>query len=284
MHWPWVWSVGLGAAAVAATASHVRQLRERRHAARPGEELVADAVTAMAGLQHAQERPGMERHRGLVELLAAQQAWAEHTQERVGGAVHALNSGAGKTLVGVDGADDLERAVSAQINTLPDITRIQGVQRTPEFLPKRQRGQPIGPVPTLERGAEIGDLFTALSRTVEKRIRHMQALVSMAMQSGNADAAANRELSEAAAAAAAVSRDSLELARDGRYLTALQALAGADLPIPLDGVPGEATRRELEQHAVRLREIAEDHDVALRAWCADALGRCSAVRQKGVAR
>ena len=49
-------------------------------------------------------------------------------------------------------------------------------------------------MPTLERHAEIGDLFTTLRRTVEKRIRHTQALVSMAMQSRNADAAVNREL------------------------------------------------------------------------------------------
>src|SRR5438309_6621910 len=115
MHWPWVWSVGLGAAAVAATASYVHQLRGRRNA-RPGEELIAEAVTAMAGLLHAQVRPGMERHRGLVELLAAQQAWAERTQERVGGAIHALNSGPGTLAVSVDGTDSLERAVSAQIN------------------------------------------------------------------------------------------------------------------------------------------------------------------------
>lgn len=298
MHWPWwVWPAAAGPALVGALISFAYQVRQRRHD-QPAKDLIAEAVGAMVPLLGDAKAPGLAAHRSMVDLLAAQQAWAEHMEERVRPRVLALTSKAatpGSADEAADGGHDVAQAIRSLINTLPS-TGIAAAADTGSAGSagsggsavrsgvRRRTERPLGRVPKLDGREEVGEVYAALARTVATRVRQAELLLALAAESKAVEPGVRRDLAAAVAAGGEACRESREPARKGRYLTALGVLVRVDIPVPEGGIPGEATRRDLESHVSRLRDLAEDYHSVLLAWCGDALSRCTPPKAKGATR
>jgi hypothetical protein len=226
--------------------------------------LAEDSVAAMAGCLDSGPTPVMKVLRDSAMSLADQHRVARRVDEDVR---PYLGKGRAEARPG--------DRVAAAVHELHAAARLRG-------HPAPETGVPCsasGPVPDLDSTPELAEAYRALLVTVRGRIRQAGLIVLMADALGVADEEIRGRLADSLRDAETARQAGEAQADAGRLVAAVHTLAHIDTPIPDDGVPGEATRRDMERHTALLREIAEVHQAQLLGWLTDAGARCA--RQKG---
>jgi hypothetical protein len=243
---------------VAGLSWHVTVRRRRLHTT-----LIREAVARMSACLREPPSRMACLHRDRVAAIVARQALAERIERDIRPRVPGPRQSPGSATA----------VVVAELDTI-----VHTLTNGQESLVSEEESG--GPVPILDSPTRLGDLHAAMAATVATRIRHLNVVLRHAMDLRVIDPPAGQRLAEAIAVVADAGRESDELAGEGRLMAALCALTRFDLPVPEDGVPGEATRRELARQADRLAEIADAHRVELLVWCTNALRHCGMPERK----
>lgn len=246
---------------VAVVVASVLTVRRRRRLHR---RMAAEAVAAMAGCLANGPTPVVGVLRGAAMRLADQHRVALRVDEEIRPYLH---KGQPESWPG--------DRVAAAVHELRAAARLRG-EPEPEAA---VRWPATGPVPDLDSMPELAEAYQALLVTVRGRIRQAGLLVLMASALGVSDEEIRERLADTLRDAEAARQTAETQAADGALVAAVHTLAHINTPIPDEGVPGAATRRDMERHSALLREIAGTHQARLLGWLADAGARCA--RQKG---
>ncbi|MEV6343256.1 hypothetical protein [Actinoplanes sp. NPDC051851] len=264
MDWPWgmpeTAAALIGVAAIPMAGGSVLAARRGR---RLRGQIVAEALAAMAELAESGPVALDDDLVRVVRGLAGQHRLAM----RVEGEIRPY-AGTGRPVGHLIGA------------ALDELRRVARRRGGPE--PAAARRPATGPVPLPADAAELAGICDRVIAAAEARIRQAGLLLTMAApggvtvpaDGGNGGPGTSRERIAAALRAGDVlRRRAAEEAGKGRLIAALETVAAIEVPVPRDGVPGEATRRELARHTARLREIAVTHEAELLGWLTDARAR-----------
>jgi hypothetical protein len=250
--------IGLVVGIVVASFLTVRR-RRRLH-----RRMAAESVAAMAGCLKNGPTPVVRALRDAALRLADQDRVAERVDEEIRPYLH---KGQAETRPG--------DRVAAAVHELRTSARLRGDPEPETGV----RCPATGPVPDLDAAPELAEAYEALLITVRGRIRQAGLIVLLASALGVSDEETRERLADSLRDAEAARQAGEAQAGRGQMVAAVYTLAHIDAPIPDDGVPGAATRRDTERHSALLREIAEVHEARLLGWLTDAGALC--VRQKG---
>ncbi|NUT99101.1 MAG: hypothetical protein HOY78_44570 [Saccharothrix sp.] len=235
----WALAVALAAALlVTAGAWPVAARRRRQHAA-----LVRDAVARMC----AQDRPTRlcRLARDVVDVLVRQDQGAE-----------ALDRGVNDVELLVNGPADAALLVSAEAVTAPHALG-------------RKQNQPDdsawqGRVPRVADHPEVTDLCERMHGTTQSRIARARLVLAQAERLDEEVECRDR-LRGAFDHADERVRAAGDLADADDVLAALRALTRVELPVPEDGVPGQADTPDLRAQVNALARLALRHRAAVAA-------------------
>lgn len=220
--------------------------RRRQHVA-----LVRDSVIRMREQSAAQPSRLWRLRRAVVDVLCRQ----EHGAAMLDRAPCSADL---DRLVAV--AEDMDLLLAADAETTPSAW---GYGR--QLLDDSWREEP-GQVPTLAGHAELADLCTRAWRVTEGRITRARLIVAESARLGQPEqpdchgqlhAAFDRGAEEMATAR--------ELAASGDVLGALRVMTNIELPVPDDGVPGQADVPELRAQTNALAKLALRHRAEIAA-------------------
>lgn len=214
--------------------------------------LIRESANRMESCLDQPPSPTACRHRELAGTIVEQQDIAQRLEREIRPRITVLD------------ADDLVDTLHMIVLVLSGGDEQHAVEVAPDGS--------IGPVPTVD-ATELDDLYTVMADTVAARVRQANAVLSHARKLRIIDSDVDSRLTDLIAATARSEQDSRRLAGAGLPVAALHELTRFDLPMPDDGVPAEATRRDLERQAEWLDEIAAGHRVEILAWCGNALHR-----------
>jgi len=254
-----------GAAALSVAVASFLMVRRRRRLHR---RLIEESVAAMAAQLANGPTPLVRAQRGLATTLADQQRLAA----RVDGEIRPyVLGGPAKPGTGKPpGARPVDR-IAAALHELRSAAQQRGGA---DPVPGGRRSA-TGPVPGLDDSPELLETYDAMLVTATDRIRQANMVLLMAVSLDVVDQDTRARLADSLRDADAVRQDSEALAEQGRLVSAVQTLADIGTPVPDNGVPGEATRRDMQRHSAQLREIAVTHEAELLGWLTDARTRCA---------
>jgi hypothetical protein len=270
--------VSVAIAAVTLAFTIRRGLRRRRlHRA-----LVKEAVSRLCAFQ-ADEPVGVRRtHRDLARLIIAQEQEARVLDELVRPQVPD-RPGKRNPLTGVlvaeAVAEEINQALQALRHTEPTLTEPTLAEPQPPEpaeragAVRRARGQ-LGPVPRLADVAPLTDVLSAMRATLRSQVRQVHIVVRHAQQLELIGPECLERLRLSLSEVDAADRESEKLAAAGQEAAAAGVLAEVKMPVPQDGVPGDAARHDLDEQAIALAEAAAAYQDALVQWCLEALDRC----------
>lgn len=225
-----------------------RRRRRRAHLS-----LIQEALRGMTACLDQPVPRSAGRHRELVTVLIGLQTTAEQLERDV--RPRLTESGAH------DVADTLRRTMRALSGNDE-----QAVDITPD-----DPATPIGHVPTADSAPQIDDLYAAMADTVAERVWQASSILAHARQLRVVETNVDERLTDAIADVSRAEEESRKLAHDKRFVAALCELTWSHLPVPDDGVPAQATQRQLDRQAVWLAEINADYRAEVVAWCEAAL-------------
>ena len=245
-HLLWALAVALAAALlVTAGAWPVAVRRRRAHAA-----LVREAVARMCAQRP--DRPARlgRLAREVVDVLLRQDAGAELLDRTPDADVDGLVAAPG----------DAALLVSAEAGTAP------------HALGRREKAVDDGPwqvagrVPRVADHPEAAELCERVRRTARRRIARARVVLAQADRVGEDE---DRECRERLRGAFERAEEQVSvadgLAGAGDVLGALRALTRVELPVPEDGVPGQADAPDLRAQTNALARLALRHRTALAA-------------------
>ncbi len=249
----WALSAALVLALLGTACAWVASMRRRiAHA-----ELLRDAVAGMCAHRPAEPGRVVRLGRAVAGVL---------TRQEEGAAL--LDSG--------QRPDEAEQLVGAEHDTALLVSADAATAAHP--LARNQEPVDSGPWETTGRAPRLADhpalprLCAAMRRTTANRISRARLVLTQATQLGIGDLDDDRVTS----AGVARVREELDRAAEvlprvdglleaGDALAALRVLAGIDLPVPEDGVPGQADAADLREQTNALARLALGHREALTA-------------------
>jgi hypothetical protein len=266
MNWPLAapeMVAALTLVAVAVTMASVVAARRRRRLHR---RMIKEALGVMCAHLSTGATPVVREQRGLAETLDGQHRLAQRVGEEI--APYVLRGGPAKPgTLEPPGAGPAERIAGA-IHELRVMAQQRGV---PERPPVHRSS--TGPVPALDGSEDLAELVDAMLVTAAGRIRQANTILRIAASIGAADQDTRDRLSGALRDAEAGRRQGEKFAEHGQLVSAVHTITHIEVPVPDRGVPGEATRRDVERHASQLRRIAAGHEAELLGWLIDAAAR-----------
>ncbi|WP_309111939.1 hypothetical protein [Saccharothrix sp.] len=238
----WALAVALAAAlVVTAWTWPVGVRRKRRHAA-----LVRDAVARMCAQA---DRPTRlcRLSRDVVDVLLRQDEGAEVLGRTPDADVSRL----------VDRPEDAALLVSAEA-----VTALHPLGRKEQPVDDRA-WQVAGRVPRVADHPEPAELCARVRRTAERRIARARLVLAQADRLGEDD---DRECRDRLRVAFDQAEEQVRAAGElTDVLAALRALTRVELPVPEDGVPGQADAPDLRAQTHALARLALRHRAALAA-------------------
>ena len=275
MNWPFTAlesAAVLAVAVISVAAASVLTVRRRRRLHR---RLIEESVAAMAAQLASGPSPLIRRLRSAATILAFQPRLAGQGDAEI--RPHVAGGPAKPGAKRPPGHRPADR-IAAAVHELRAAAQRRG---DTEPAPAVRRSA-AGPVPSLHESPELPEAYEAMLTTITDRIRQANVILLMAASLQVADPDVRTGLAESLQDAEVARKAAEVLGDSGRLVPAVHRLAEIDIPVPDTGVPGEATRRDLERHAALLHRIAVTHEADLLGWLADAQARC-ATKQDGTA-
>ncbi len=234
--------------------------------------LIKESVIQLCAYR-AEEPTGVRRtHRDLVRLIISLVAQARVLNDPVRPQVPerpGKRNPISGVLVGEAVAEDLHRALLALTRTEPTLPALD----IPDVPDIRARG-PLHSVPHLDEIAPLDAVLTTMRTTLRSQVRQVQIVVRHAELLGLIEQECRDRLRAGLSEVVAADRQSEKLSAAGDAVAATKVLTEIVVPVPQDSLPGEGARRDLDEQAVVLTEIATAYREVLVDWCLEALERC----------